>query len=200
MQMPRLRRFSALVAVLAVSLAACGGGDFASGQDTSNSPDPGSDQSSDPSSPVADSAAEEAQDMADSLAESLESRQEAVGGGSATLTVGDQTWSFGRVLCAFGADQIGQEGAEFVLSSLQDGLQLYVSIDSYGHSVTLDDVSDFENPSVSLAANSFSASLAGASDEFVEVEGKEIRASAPFVDETTDGTETVSGTLEATCP
>lgn len=197
----RFRSVVAYLVVLSMGLFACGGSDGATVDDAAaNDTIANADATSGTGGPAEQNAAEQAQDMADSMAESLESQQEAVGGGGATLTVGDHTWSFDSVLCAFGEDQIGQEGAEFVLSSLQDGLQLYVSVDSYGHSVTLDDVSDFENPSVSLAANSFSASMAGESDQFIEVSGKDVRATAPFTDGTSEGAETVTGTLEATCP
>jgi hypothetical protein len=150
--------------------------------------------------PNEEDAVEQAQDLADDLAESLEGQQEASGGGGATLTVGDTTWTFDRVLCAFGPEEIGQEGAEFVLSSLQDGLQLYVSIDSFGHSVSLDDVSDFQNPSVSLSAEKFTAAANGSPEEFVEVNGNEVTSTALFLDGTTDDLEPNEGTLEATCP
>lgn len=145
-------------------------------------------------------ALETAEELAEDLTESLENQQAAQGGGSATLTVGDETWNFDSVLCAFGEEQIGQEGAEFVLSSIQDGLQLYASVDSFGHSVSLNDINDFENPSVSLTADKFSASMAGGSAEFVTLDGTRVEATAPFLDDTSDGMETVEGTLQADCP
>lgn len=118
-------------------------------------------------------------------------RQTAGGGGSATLTVGDQTWTFTSVLCAFGEEEIGQPGAEFVLSSIQDGMQMHASIDGSGHLVSLNDIDDFENPKVSLEA-------LGAG--FIELDGKHVRADAEFDDDTSDGLTTVDGVLEATCP
>jgi len=188
--------------VMALVLAACGGGaDDAVGDSpatTSAAADPQG--SSDPSGSAGDGAADGAQDLGDDLAQSLEDQQAAAGGGGATLTVGDTTWTFGSVLCAFGPDEIGQEGAEFVLSAIQDGLQLYVSIDSFGHSVSLDDISDFENPSVSLAADPFTAAMTQGPEEFVEVDGKAISATALFLDGTSDALDPVEGTLEATCP
>ena len=198
--MTRIRLLPAVLVVMAMVLAACGGGDSAGGEtpttaaaDDAGSTDPGD-------LPTEEEALEQAEDIAEDLTESLEAQQEAVGGGSATLTVGDTTWTFDSVLCAFGPEEIGQEGAEFVLSSLQEGLQLYVSIDSFGHSVSIDDVSDFQNPSVSLSAEKFTASLAGAPEEFVEVNGKEITSTALFVDGTTDDLEPIEGELSATCP
>ena len=61
-----------------------------------------------------------------------ERHEAATGGGSKTLTVGDENWTFEPVLCALGPEEIGQEGAEFVLSSIQDGEQMFVSIDVLG--------------------------------------------------------------------
>ena len=130
------------------------------------------------------------QEAADDLAENLEDVQEAVGGGSATLTVGDMTWTFGSVLCAIGEEETGQEGAEFVLSSIQDGMQMYAAIDSFGHSVSLDDIEDFENPKVSLSS----------AEGEVILDGKNVSADMEFRDATTDSFETVSGHFEATCP
>jgi hypothetical protein len=193
----------ALLGAMILTLAACGGGNDAAG-DSSTTVASAQDNASS-SSDLADVTTEEeatelAQDIADDMTESLEQQQAASGGGNATLTVDDMTWTFDSVLCAFGPEEIGQEGAEFVLSSLQDGLQLYVSIDSFGHSVSIDDVSDFQNPSVSLSAERFTASLAGAPEEFVEVNGKDVTSTALFVDGTTDDLDPIEGTLQATCP
>ncbi|MFT7602110.1 MAG: hypothetical protein ACI8TP_005076 [Acidimicrobiales bacterium] len=133
----------------------------------------------------------DAADLAEDLAESLTDQQAAQGGGGAVLVVGDDEWTFDSVLCAFGEDQIGQEGAEFVLSSIQDGLQMYATIDSFGHSVSLNDIEDFEDPSVDLGSTG---------DGFIIVNGKDINAEADFRDGTSDGFETVTGTFTATCP
>lgn len=141
--------------------------------------------------PDAADVAEDPEQAASDIAQSLEETQERVGGGSATLTVGDQSWTFDTVLCAFGPDEIGQEGAEFVLSSIQDGMQLYVSIDSYGHSVTLNDIENFDAPSVDLGT---------VGDGFVTVDGRSATAQADFVDGLGDGVTTVPGTLDASCP
>ncbi|KAB7743839.1 hypothetical protein GA707_10100 [Nostocoides sp. F2B08] len=134
---------------------------------------------------------QDAEQMAEEMAEGLEAQQEAQGGGSATLTAGDQTWTFDRVLCAFGEEEIGQEGAEFVLSSIQDGLQFYVSIDEFGHFVSIDDVEDFENPSVALSND-------GAAGEFITLDGKDVSGEVTMVDDT--GADDVEASFEATCP
>ncbi|MEM7142894.1 MAG: hypothetical protein AAF548_17855 [Actinomycetota bacterium] len=133
------------------------------------------------------------EDAVDDMVDGLEDLQESSGGGSATLTVGDQEWTFSSVLCAFGPEEIGQEGAEFVLSSLQDGLQMYVSIDSFGYSLSLDDISDFQNPSIGLSTFE---------DADITVDGKDVTASGDFLDTTSDDAsfETTPGTFTATCP
>lgn len=203
--MTRIRSTIALLAVMTIVLAACGGADDAGGESsttTASEADTADPQVANDAAdlPSEQEATEQAQDLADDLAESLEGQQEAMGGGGATITVGDTTWVFDSVLCAFGPEEIGQEGAEFVLSSVQDGLQFYVSIDSFGHSVSITDISDFQNPSVALSANAFTAAATGAPEEFVELDGKQISATALFVDETTDDLTPIEGVLDATCP
>jgi len=140
---------------------------------------------------TSDDVLEDAADFAEDQADALEEVQEQQGGGSARLVVGDDEWTFDSVLCAFGEEEIGQEGAEFVLSSIQDGLQLYVSIDSFGHSISLDDIEDFENPSVSLSSEG---------DDFIVLDGTSVSAATEFIDFTGDDLTTTPGTLEATCP
>ncbi|MDR9449894.1 MAG: hypothetical protein RI637_01640, partial [Acidimicrobiia bacterium] len=62
------------------------------------------------------------------------------------------------------------------------------------------DVSDFQNPSVSLSAERFTAAANGAPEEFVVVTDKDVASTALFLDGTTDDLEPIEGTLEATCP
>ena len=140
---------------------------------------------------AADAVSDEVEDFAEDLVDDLEEAQEAAGGGSATLTVGDESWTFSPVLCAFGPEEIGQEGAEFVLSSIQDGMQMYVSIDSFGHSASLNDIEDFQNPRVSVS------SFGG---DFLTIDGKNFSGSADFFDDTSDSFETIPGSVSGTCP
>lgn len=123
------------------------------------------------------------------------------GGGSATLTVGDETWEFDAVVCAFGPEETGRDDTDFVLSSVADGLQLDATINAeFGHSVSLDDIEDFEDPRVGWYAG---GPLGGVTDDgtFIDVDGDEVSAQAEFVDGTDDlSTERVPGTLTATCP
>ena len=178
----------ALFAGLALFLAACGGDDDSTASEDGAAAAPSSDDE-DPVAPEGDS--ENLPDDIQDKVDDLEDTQAAQGGGSATLVVGDQEWVFDSVLCAFGEDQIGQEGAEFVLSSIQDGLQMYVSIDSFGHNVSINDIEDFQNPSVSL--ENFGAGL-------ITLDDKNVSAEAEFTDGTSDSFETVAGTFTGTCP
>ncbi|MFV2000938.1 MAG: hypothetical protein ACC654_11295 [Acidimicrobiia bacterium] len=166
-------------------VVACGGGDSAQPTNPSGS------ETEAPTVAESDAAPSDAEEFAEDLVEDLEAQQAASGGGSATLIVGDREWTFTSVLCAFGEDQIGQEGAEFVLSSLQDGMQMYASIDSFGHSLTLDDIEDFENPSISLRAEG---------DGFIIVDGKTVTVEAEFVDDASDSFDPIPGSFTAACP
>lgn len=139
---------------------------------------------------------ERTEDMVDDMRDSLEELQDQVGGGGAELTIGGETWTFGSVLCAFGPEQIGDPEAEFVLSALQDGLQLYVSIDGFGQSVELADVTNFEDPSVGWTASDLFGD-----PPTVVVDGKSVRAEGQFYDMTDDmSMESTEGSLTATCP
>lgn len=173
-------------AVLATALAGCGG-DSGEGSSPVPAASPDGSAAPAPDAPADDSAASPADG---------EAAAPAAGFGSASLTVGSDTWDFTTVQCAFGAEQIGQEGAEFNLSAIQDGLQFYLSIDSYGHSASLKDIQDFENPSVSLDT-AFGPS---GDSEFIEVDGKAISGEAEFLDDTSDPPQAVAGSFEATCP
>ena len=178
-----MKALTALLGFIALIAAACG----------SSSPDSGSAPAADTalSGVNVDELVEDPEGFVEDLTDSLEEQQSSQGGGSATLVVGDQTWTFSPVLCAFGPDEIGQEGAEFVLSAIQDGLQMYVSIDDFGTFITLDDIKDFENPSLSIGSSGGAAS---------GIDGKSGRAEGEFIDSIADAFETIPGTFEATCP
>lgn len=132
------------------------------------------------------------------------------GSGSATLTIGEQTWEFDSFGCAFGYD--ATQSSIFVFSSNAIGehsngarVQMQANIeDDSGqeryegegviYSVDIDDIDDFENPSVSWQAR-------GPADEIVvEIDGDRVTAQGVFDDLLTDLViEEVPGTLDATC-
>jgi len=190
-----MSRIRALILILTLALvpAACGDDDASSDTDgdatTTTAAPSGGEASETTEAPETTEASEPAEAPAPSG-----------GAGSATLTVGDQTWEFDSVLCAFGEEEIGQEGAEFVLSALQDGLQLYVSIDSFGHSVSIADIEDFENPSVGFTAGGFTAQVVGGEADIVELSGNQVSADALFLNELTEDFTGIPGSLNATCP
>jgi hypothetical protein len=192
MSRPATRRRSvpvlALALAAALGLAACGDGGTAE-EDVTAAVESAAEAVVDATSDA--EATESLEEMAEEMADSLEARQDAQGGGSARLTAGDETWTFDSVLCAFGEEETGQEGAEFVLSSIQDGLQFYVSIDDFGHSVSLNDIEDFENPSVSLSSE-FGAG------EFITLDGK--NAGGEMTMTADDGSGAVQASFEAVCP
>lgn len=122
----------------------------------------------------------------------------AAAAGSASLTVAGETYEFDRPRCAFGPEESGREDTEFVLSAIQDGMQLDATINTrFGHVVSLDDIEDFENPRVSWSAGEVGSTSSG-SEEIIRLDGKHVTVEATFTDQTT-GT-TAEGRLEATCP
>jgi hypothetical protein len=179
-----LRHLAAATATLALLAAGCGD----DADDAVGGPDPAD-------------LAEDPQGAVDDLADDLRDLQDAQGGGSATLTIGDQTWEFGSVLCAYGPGETGRDDTEFVLSSIEDGLQLDATINTeFGHSVSLNDIEDFENPSASWSAGGPFGALTGDPEEIIQVDGKEVTAEATFIDDTSDDLAQVPGRLVATCP
>lgn len=195
-----MRRSASLLSALllaALLLAGCGGDDDADGS-AASSDDGGaaaSDGALDPD--------ELAEDMGvDDMVDAQEQAQDARGGGGATITIGDETWEFDSVLCAVGPAETGREDTEFVLSSIQDGLQLDATINTeFGHSISLNDIEDFANPSVSFGFTDVGAVTGGEMQEVIQVDGKDVYAEAAFYDDTSEAfLEEIPGTLIATCP
>lgn len=133
------------------------------------------------------------------------------GTGSATLTVGDMTFTFDGYYCAFGADT-GNSRVSFSSGAFArvDGhnAQLDVSIQDTNESgamsgegtlqsITLNDVEDFENPVVGYEAVS---GFVGAPSFTIMVDGNHVTAEAAFDDTTTDDIESIPGTFDASCP
>lgn len=142
-----------------------------------------------------------AADLSEETQQLIQSR---IDPGSATLTIGDTTWEFESFLCAFGYEST--ESDRFVLSTSAfitvDGTQLQMTADiddpsgqerSSGadvtHRVDINDISDFENPSVSWE-------LQGT--DLIQVDGYDIAAAGTFVDGT-GASEPTEGTLTGTC-
>ena len=125
--------------------------------------------------------------------------------GSATLTIGDQTWEFDSFLCAFGHEATQSDTYSFSSDTRGDHegarVQVQANIaDPSGqgrfegpdltHQVYIQDVSDFENPSIHFEFNA---------PEGITIVGDSLTAEGLFDDGLTDTREDIPGTLEATC-
>ena len=90
----------------------------------------------------------------------------------------------------------------FNLSAIGEGLQLYASIDDAGasHSLSLNDIENFDDPSVSLSINGFVAGVVGAPAEFLTLDGKQVTADVLMMDDKTGQPIDVPAQLTATCP
>ena len=106
------------------------------------------------------------------------------------LTIGDQVWDFESAQCAFYNARAGEDGSEWNVSNIRDGLQVYVSVDSFGTSVTIADIANGGDPTVSWAAENDAVSLT--------VNGDDIVAEATFTDNV-GGSGPTEGKLEGSC-
>lgn len=128
-------------------------------------------------------------------------------GGSATLTIGDQTWEFDNVQCAIGSDETRSDDWDFSMIASRSGLQLNVDRappdGRYGDTIQLSGTDDPANPRVGWQAPALALGSGQAPERnFVEVNGKNVAAETMFFDDTSDSPapEAVPGTLVATCP
>jgi hypothetical protein len=133
------------------------------------------------------------------------------GAGSATLTIGDMTFTFNNYYCAVGEAETRNSRVSFSSGAFgeTDGhrTQLDASIqdtseqgamegDSTIQSISLNDVEDFENPVVAYESVS---GFIGEPGFTIMYDGSHVTAEANFDDSTTDEIESIPGTLEATC-
>ncbi len=209
----RLKYLTVLFAILAFSVAAiaCSGGDDNGGQPatTTETPVDGDDGNGN------------GDDNGDQPAATTETPIDGgdgngsgngAGAGNAVLTIGDESWEFDDVFCAFSPEESRNARVSFTLTSFAESstgarTQLDATIqdpDEQGRydgenvikSVSLNDVEDFENPSVAWS----SLSLFSNGETDIQVNGKNVTVEAAFDDDRTDEIESVSGTLTATCP
>lgn len=149
-----------IVLALALMMAACGG------SDTSSEPE----SSAEAPSPTAGAT-------------------QGTGDIAITLTIGDETWEFPGSLCAFYNAPAGEAGSEWNVSYTQDGLQVYASSDEFGESLSIDDIENGGNPTVSWEASNDEVDLT--------VNGNDISGTGTFTDNVNGGSE--EGTFEARC-
>lgn len=126
--------------------------------------------------------------------------------GSATLTIGDLVFEFGSFDCASGHENTESDDFSFTTNSFQefDGARTQMQFTIYDptstgrtegdgvvHEIQLDDISNFEDPSISW-------SMSGA--ESVTIDGRELSVSGAFDDGLTEAvSEEIPGTLEGVC-
>ncbi|MFQ5967041.1 MAG: hypothetical protein ACE5MI_05455 [Acidimicrobiia bacterium] len=125
------------------------------------------------------------------------------GVGSATLTIGDETWTFDKVdFCAL--PPVEPKDSSFVLIGKLGDWQLIAEIHDDTGAQRLEgegvyDTIDHQN----LADGTlglWSASSQASGQQFLVVEGLSVTASATFDDLRTTEIEETPGTLDATCP
>lgn len=188
-----LRRM-ALVAALAIVVAACGGG-----TDTTTG------TADDPSAPASTEALPTTTTTAFVIPENTNTP------GSATLTIGNTTWEFDNYYCVRGIDNTGNSRVSFTSGAFGDfegaKTQLDATIldmdeldsmegDGTIHSVTIEDIDNPENPTVSLSAQS---GFYGTPGFEIQYSGNTVTVSTTFDDNATETPEAIPGTLTATC-
>jgi hypothetical protein len=117
------------------------------------------------------------------------------GSGAATLTVGDRTFDFEGFQCAFESSGVLNDGTTLGtnLFGEVDGAQIQMQIDVYDDGTaqfTMDDIDDFENPSVSFIETT---------DIAVTVDGDTVRAEGDVTDQASDTFDVVPMTFEGEC-
>jgi len=168
--------------VLVLILAACSGG--------TNTVDGSQPESSDPAATTAEPVATTAA-PADAPTAAPTQAPESAGDFGITLVIGDQTWTFGRAMCAYYDAPAGQPGSRWNVSAIQNGsfsapdVQVYVNWEDPDTYLELYDVAADEE----WRAQSDTLTI--------DVNGNEITASATFAFSGTG--ETAEGSLSATC-
>jgi hypothetical protein len=168
-----------VILAIAMVAAACGGGESSDSVTT----DPGTTPTTAADTPEATSAPT-------TQADSSDSSPAADAPGGIVLTIGDQVWEFPGAQCAFLNAKAGEDGSEWNVSNVQDGLQVYVYVDSFVSEVTIDDITNGGNPTVSWADEGDAVSLT--------VNGDDIVAEGTFTDNV-GGSGPTTGKLEASC-
>lgn len=131
--------------------------------------------------------------------------QSRISPGSATLTIGDLTWEFDAFLCAFGHSATQSDVYSFSSDARgeHEGVRVQMQLNIRDESgegrfegsgvepeVFIEDIEDFDNPSINYDTTEVS---------LLEIGRNEVRVEATFDDVLTDGPDDLPGTLEATC-
>ena len=132
------------------------------------------------------------------------------GNGTGTLTIGDETWEITGVVCDFSSNDFPFDLSGFTTSSTGAQAQVSAGIydpagegrtegDGVSHTISINDVEDSQNPSVSWDSYDPGAS-SGGEETRLTIDGKSVHGEAAFIDGFADELEVVSGTLEVECP
>jgi hypothetical protein len=203
----RLKYLAMLFAVLALSVAlfACSGDDDDSGGN--------SDQ---PTATTEASGGGDASNSADQPTATKGASGDGDGGsgsGTATLTIGDETWEADGIYCAFSTEESRNDNVPFTAGGFTEtstgaraqidasvvDLSGAAEISPENLSLTIDDVDDFENPSVSWGLNK--QEVFGGSLPDLQIDGKNVTIEGVFDDGLTENEfEAVPGTFVASCP
>jgi len=132
--------------------------------------------------------------------------QSRVNPGRATLTIGDEVFEFDGFVCAFGHENTQSSTYSFTTDSRGefDGVRVQMQAtiaDSDGqgrfegagttHRINMDDISDFENPSIGWSMGDPGT---------IRIDGNDVTAEGPFDNELTElEREAIPGTLDARC-
>jgi hypothetical protein len=135
------------------------------------------------------------------------------GSGSATLTIGDESWSFDDVRCGFSQEETYLPMQSFVLSAFGEtatGIRIELSAvilddqragryegKGVSYAVSLFDAVDDENPALNWASLT---GLFWEVEPVIKVDGKNVMANTTFQDNVTLSGDKIPGTLQATCP
>ena len=112
-----------------------------------------------------------------------------VGDIAITMSIGDETWEFPAALCAYRNAPAGEAGSEWNVSHVNNGLQVYIADDEFGTLVSVADIENGGNPTVSWEAIGDAVEIT--------VNSNDVTASGTFTDGVNGGT--AQGTLTATC-
>lgn len=224
----RLNTLFALFVVFVLGIAACG-----DGEETTSAPGETSATSA-PETTAADSGDAGAEEPADTTtpagdpAAPVDTTTAAAGGGGggqtvAVLTIGDETWEFTSYLCAFGHEATQSDLYSFSSGSFGEHssgarVQFLADIrdetgqgryegDGVIYDISLDDIDDFENPSVRWSSTSDEAdpqlvelgAAPPSGEAVIDIDGDRITVTGLFDDGLTDDYESVPGSLDATC-
>lgn len=125
--------------------------------------------------------------------------------GSATFTVGDETWTFDTFRCGFGTDETGNDEITFVgqATSESDGKRIYIDATRFDRDNVITDVLTFEIGDPGDLETQWSTAF-GDEDEFLVIdEPNGVSAETGFVDEAGETSpvsqDRIPGTLEAIC-